>query len=269
MVSGLSALARLKNLRLGFRSPRSRADGETRIFLRLTRVDLPALTSLYFKGDSEYLEDIVAQIDTPLLTQFHTTFFNQLVFDTPSLRHFVRRTETFKAPYLALISFREDEVDIGLYPRNGNGEISSLAISCRPSEWQLSSLAQVCDSALARLPTLECLEIDIMRSWKDDAENAQWVELLHPFTSVKDLFLRDKSIQHVAPALEQLAGEGRAEELPALQNLFLQVLRPSEPVKKAIGKFVAARQLSERPVSVHHRTNEQYPWEQVRWEAGN
>jgi hypothetical protein len=254
MVTCLSASTRLENLVLGFRSPRSRADGETRLIPRLTRVVLPALTSLYFKGDSEFLEDIVAQIDTPLLTRFRITFFNQLIFNTPLLGHFISRTETFKAPHRARVTFTEDQVNVRLYPPNRDSfhEIS-LAISCRPSDWQLSSLAQVCDSALSPLPTLERLEIDIMRSWKDDVENAQWVELLHPFTSVKDLVLQGKSIQHVALALEQPAasGESVTEALPALQNLFLQGPQPSKPVKKAIGKFVDARQFSGRPVAVH------------------
>jgi hypothetical protein len=239
MVTYLSALTRLETLILGFRSPRSRADRENRLVPRLTRVILPALTSLQFKGDSEFLEDIVAQFDAPLLTWFEISFFNQLIFNTQSLGHFISRTEAFKATHPARVAFFEGEVDVGLYPRNMDDEILSLAISCKPSDWQLSSVAQVCDSALFSLPTLERLEIYIKRSWKD-VENAQWVELLHPFTSIKDLLLGDDSIQHVAPALEQLSGEMVIETLPALQNLLLEGPQPSEPVKKAIGKFVAA-----------------------------
>jgi hypothetical protein len=269
MATCLTALTRLKNLRLEFRFPRSRAHREHRLVPRPTRLVLPALTSLYFKGDSKYLEDIMAQIVAPLLTSFDIRFFNELIFDTPFLGHFISRTETFKAPYLALISFREDEVDIGLYPRNGNGEISSLAISCRPSDWQLSSLAQVCDSALSPLPTLESLEIYIERSWKDDVENAQWAELLHTFTSLKDLLLRGESIQHVALALEQLSGEGATEALPTLQNLFWGDPHPSESVKKSIGKFVVARRLSGRPVVVYHSEWPSPAWQQMRWEFSN
>jgi hypothetical protein len=59
-----------------------------------------------------------------------------------------------------------------------------------------------------------------------------------------------ESMQHVAPALEQLAGERVTEALPALQCLLLQGPQPSDPVKRAIGKFAAARQLSGRPIAV-------------------
>ena len=83
------------------------------------------------------------------------------------------------------------------------------------------------------------------------------------------LLLSYESIQRVAPALEHLAEERVTEVLPALQNLFLRGPQPSDPVEKAIGKFVAARQLSDRPVSVHHRTSERYTWQQVRWETGD
>ena len=271
LVTCLSALTRLQNLRIEFRSPRSRADRENRLLPRQTRLVLPALTSLNFKGDGEYLEDIVAQIDTPLLTWFRTTFFNQLIFDTPSLRHFVSRTARFDAPRRARVTFWEGVVRVELYRRNKDSfhEILSLAILCRPSDWQLSSVAQVRDSALSTLPTLERLEINIMRSWKDDAEGAQWVELLQPFSSIKDLLLHDESIPHVAPTLEQLAGE--TEALPTLQNLFLDGPQPSKPVKEMIGKFVTARQLSGRPVAVHHRewSVVSREWQQMHWEVGD
>jgi len=268
MVSGLST--RLEILFLDFRSPRSRADRENHLLPRLTRVVLPALTSLIFKGNSEYLEDIVAQIDTPLLSQLKITFFNQLIFDAPLLGHFISRTETFKAPHRARVMFWESKVEVWLDPRNGNGayKVSSLEISCRPSDWQLSSLAQVCDSALSPLPTLELLEINIKRSWQDDVDIAQWVELLHTLTSMKNLLLHGESIQHVALALEQLTRERVTEALPALQNLFLQGPQPSEPAKKMIGKFVAARQLSVRPVAVHYREWPNQTWQQMHWEVG-
>ena len=64
----------------------------------LTRIVLPALTTFHFKGDGEYLEEIMAQIDTPSLDAFYMTFFNQLIFDTPRLRDIIARTKMFKAP---------------------------------------------------------------------------------------------------------------------------------------------------------------------------
>jgi hypothetical protein len=271
MVSGLSALTRLEKLDLEFRFPRSRTDRDDRLVPRLTPVVLPALTELYFKGDSEYLEDIVGQIDTPLLTEFNIAFFNQLIFDTPSLRDFISRTETFKAPHQAEVAFREGEVKVGLYLRDGHvfRHSLSLTISCRPSDWQLSSVTQLCDSALSSSLALERLELYVKPNWKDDVEDAEWLELLHSFTSAKDLLLHDESIQYVAPALEQLAGGRVTEALPTLQNIFLQGPRPPNPVKKAIGKFVVARQLSGCPVAVHHGDWQSPTWQQMHWDIGD
>ena len=84
-------------------------------------------------------------------------------------------------------------------------------------------------------------------------EDTQWLELLRPFTSVKDLHLSEPSVPFIAPALQELSGERVTEVLPALENLFLEEPQPSEPVKEAIEKFIAARQLSGFPVTVHYQ----------------
>jgi hypothetical protein len=47
------------------------------------------------------LEDVVTQIDAPLLERVTTVFFNQLLFDTPLLRHFISRAKALKALYRA------------------------------------------------------------------------------------------------------------------------------------------------------------------------
>src|SRR6266851_1374633 len=74
MVTALSTLTSLKSLFLRFRSPRSQVDRASRHPPPLTRVVLPALTSLWFKGDSEYLEDIVSRLDAPLLNFIEIRF---------------------------------------------------------------------------------------------------------------------------------------------------------------------------------------------------
>jgi hypothetical protein len=96
--------------------------------------------------------------------------------------------------------------------------------------------------------------------WRDDIESSQWLELLHPFTAVKDLYLSQEFVPRIAPALQELV-EGRAMEvLPAPQNLFLEVLQLSEPVEKAVGRLVAARQLSGHPIAVSpwNRKNDEW-----------
>jgi F-box-like len=255
MVTGLSALSSLQDFRLEFLYPLSQENRENRLLPRLKRAVLPALTSFHFKGDSEYLEDIIAQIDTPLLDRFHVSFFNQLIFHTPFLRHFISRTETFKVSHQADIRFCPDHVEVTLRrpDRMDKQGTLSLEISCGPSDWQLSSLAQICDSALSPLPTLEHLEIyDDRGHWESNTDNSQWLEVSHPFALVKDLFLLyGELFRLVAPALEELPGRSVTEVLPALERLFILDSQSSEPVTKAIEKFIALRRLSGRPVVVY------------------
>jgi len=262
MVTALSTLTSLESLVLGFQNPRSQADRASRRPPPLTRVALPALTSLEFKGDSEYLEDIVSRLEAPLLGHIHIISFNQLIFDTPLLRHFISRTATFRETIRAPILCDEHHVQISFYPGNEADEEDlwlELWILCKPLDWQISSLAQVCSTSFPPFLTLERLDIDIQKDrnsllkWQDDMEDTQWLELLRPFTSVKDLVLSEASVPFVAPALQGLSGERVTEVLPALQKLFLTGPQPSGPVKEAIGKFIAARQLAGCSVTVHHQ----------------
>jgi hypothetical protein len=259
MVTALSTLTSLEKLVLAFRSPRSQADRASRRPPPLTRVALPALTSLWFKGDSEYLEDIVSRLEAPLLSYTEILFFNQLIFDTPLLRDFISRTEIVKDVTQALISCHTDTALFSLYPQNWTVKEARvmLGISCKPLDWQISSLAQVCSTSFPPLPTLERLEIDIEknRHSQDDMEDAQWLELLHPFISVKDLGLSKDLVPFVAPALQELsrAGERVTEVLPTLKTLFLTGPIPSGPVQEAIRKFIVTRQHFGYHVTVYYR----------------
>jgi hypothetical protein len=79
----------------------------------------------------------------------------------------------------------------------------------------------------------------------------QWLELLDPFTSVKQLALyNNKIVNLVTPALQDLAGERVTDVLPALQSLVLKRSLQLGPTKKAIAQFVAARQISGHPVAI-------------------
>ena len=258
LATSLLVLTRLKSLSLIHQSPPSwteRANPHPPLF---TRVILPSLTNFYFKGHSKYLERIVSQIDCPLLNYSSITFSDQLASDTPQLHHFISRTETFKAPHRANIQFsKKDGVRVTLFRREGIvGRMKlDLKILCSRSSWQISAITHIRSSPLPPLPTLECLGICEYEfgkpEWQDNIVNTLWLQLFHPFSSVKNLFLSEKLAQLVAPALQELTGGGVTEVLPALQNIFLQGPEPSETVQEAIGQFIVERQLTNCPVAVH------------------
>ena len=258
IVTGLSTSTSLEVLQLVFESPLSRPKRESRRPPPLTRSILPALTRFHFKGASEYLEDLVARIDTPLLHGLEITFFHQLIFDTSQLTQFISRTPNLKTQGEARVVFSPGYVRVIpplAFPRQ-----LELGVTCRQSDWQLSSLAQIYSTVLPLIHTTEHLFIyssdylllSLPPHWKDDIEDGQWLEVLHPFTSVKNLYLSRKLTQSIAPALQELVGERAIEVLPALQSLFLEEVHPSGPVEEAIGKFVAARQLAGHPIIVSH-----------------
>ena len=252
MVTCLSALTRLETLEIRFESPRSRPDRITRRPPPLTRILLPALATLEFTGVSEYLEDFVARIDAPLLKKLEMSFFHQLIFDIPQLTQFIGRTPKFKAHDKLRVLFYKGVVLVTL-PRTFVEE-HNYRILCGPSDWQLSSMAQLCSSFFpqALFPALEHLYIleDRLSDWQDDIENSQWLELLHPFTVVKDFYISSTFIPRIAPALQELVRERVIEVLPALDTLFLGEPLPSESVLESIWKFVAARELAGHPLSV-------------------
>jgi len=265
MVIVLSALTRLESLSLGFQSPRSRPAKASRRRPPLTRTILPALIYLQFSGVTEYLEDLVARIDAPLLVELSITFFHQLVFDLLQFPMFLCRTKAFTVLNHTQVDFDDDltKVDFSSRTETFNEPALSLKISCRELDWQLSSLSQVCNSILLALSAMNVEYLVLHpntsgvypRLIEDDMESTQWLELLHPFTKVKDLHLSEKLPTRIAPALQELASK-RVTELPVLQNIFLDgFYGHGEPelVPKAISEFVAARQLSGCPVAIHRR----------------
>ena len=68
MVSAFSALTSLRTLWLRFQTPQSRPDWPSRRPPPSNRFVLPVLTYFLFKGVSEYLDELVAQIDVPRLS---------------------------------------------------------------------------------------------------------------------------------------------------------------------------------------------------------
>ncbi|KAI9511970.1 hypothetical protein F5148DRAFT_1146440 [Russula earlei] len=239
-----------------FHSPRLGPDSASRRPPRLPLTILPALTEFWFHGVSEFLEDIVARIDAPLLQDTRITFFNQLIFDTPQLLQFLGRTKKLKALNHVDLILYDRSVKLTLHRKISTAVFANLRLEvpCREADWQISLVSQVCSSSLPFLAILESLDIREGRFsqplWEYDIEKTQWLELLHPFTAVKDLYLSGEPGRRVMRAVNDLPGGLVTDVLPALQNIFIQEVRSSRhmQLEEIIGTFVAARRLSGFPV---------------------
>ena len=86
--------------------------------------------------------------------------------------------------------------------------------------------------------------------WEDEirVEITEWLDLLRPYTAVKNLYLSEVFGPGIVRAMQGSVEERTTVVLPTLQTVFLEGLQPSGgPVQEDIGLFVAARQLSGYP----------------------
>jgi hypothetical protein len=154
---------------------------------------------------------------------------------------------TFGCSVSVSVNFQTSDHDVLLY-------VLRVVILCRASEWQLSSLEQVCNSSLPPLSMLEDLYINkdsyFPPHWQDYVENALWLDLLRSFVALKNLYLSEEFVPRIAPALQELVGGRTTEVLPCLENILLEGFQPSGPLQEGIEKFVAARRLTSHPIVV-------------------
>ena len=263
MATALSTLTSLETLRLEFESDLSLPDPETRHLLPSTRTVLPVLTFFRFKGVSIYLDDFVVRIDTPRLTKLSMTFLDDVVFDTPQLIQFIGRTSFWGALEKAHIVFLDNASYVKFLSQTSRLGSLKVDILCSSGlEWQFSSMEQVCISCLPPLSMSEDLYIYRRQRWrldgKEHIENELWLQLLHPFTAAKNLYLCQDFARRIGPALLELVEpvDGRTPEaLLALENVYLEGLESSGSVEKGIGRFVAAREVAGHPITISGWTN--------------
>jgi hypothetical protein len=72
-------------------------------------------------------------------------------------------------------------------------------------------------------------------------ERARWLELLQPFSAVKDLYLCHKLAGTVARAMREHLGERETLVLPVLQRIFVGGHQKWEAVGKDIESFLTER----------------------------
>ncbi|KAI0270303.1 hypothetical protein BGY98DRAFT_264291 [Russula aff. rugulosa BPL654] len=217
MATCLFVLTSLESLRLEFESPQSSPDQENRRSPPRTLPVLPALSFFSFKGVNEYLEELVARVDTPRLYQF--------------------RSSTLRAPNKAHVFFDSQTAWIKLQPQASNEEYFEICATSSPLFFTTENLfiSEGYDAPL---------------DWKGGIENIEWLELLLPFTAVKNLYLSKQFAPRIAPVLQEMTVGGTTEVLSTLQNLYLEGFQPSESVEEGIERFISARQLADHPVAV-------------------
>ena len=248
MTTCLATLPSLKYFSIGFKSPQSRPNQIGRP--PPTRIFLPTLDYFQFNGVSEYLEDLVARIDTPKLDRLRIQLFMDLMFNIPQLHNFIVRSERISL----------NSAEIVFYPQASvicSGPAIVLEISCREPDWQASSMAQVCSQLPSLLSHVEQLAIreDTPGQTRqgNGIDTTQFLDLFDPFPALQQLHIYDELRPLVTRALQELTGESATEVLPSLHRLVFQGPPPSGSIQKDIQGFITARQNSNHPVNVEWR----------------
>jgi hypothetical protein len=277
MATSLSVLPKLESLIIRFQSPTPDPKRRNRPLPPQTRSVLPALTSLRFRGISEYLEVLMARIDAPLLKfdDFKIVFFNQLVFDIPQTIRFFGHLDSFRTSRLSLRFYKKEQSSY-LHPRPeavffpsyrppridaSTGLNCSWHIMCDTLDWQVFSMAQICSQILSFRSSVESLSINCdyeIDQPETEIDPTVWLQLFHSFPSVQRLEITSYLEGSIAAALGGLTRESAADVFPLLHSLdivtysiYRRHINP-EPLLEAIQieSFVAARQHCGHPITV-------------------
>ena len=252
LISHLQSLPYLEELSIGFAIPIPLPSSERELLPPpILPVTLPTLRQLTFRGVDVYLDNLVAQINTPLLERLNLTLFFDLAFTLVNLTEFIHRTEGLECLVTQVI-FSKDGASIyaGSYEQSGVGQLS-FHVSCEPLDWLIDSATQVCsalgDVLLAVQELTLDLDVDGMPSdWETTLDSTMWLELLLPFIGVKKLHIGSSLAREVSQALESDDGGLVSELLPDLQELEVQL--EIDDAKKMFSAIVQTRESLGRPI---------------------
>jgi hypothetical protein len=209
------------------------------------RTVLPSLTCLKYRGTSKYLDNFVARIDAAHLRDIDITFFSQPTMDASQLGRFIERIEMQILLGQAIIQLSELAISISFTQQSGRTRLE-LRISCEQLDWQLSSIAQICEHLSSLTFRVEDLHINSIQlsSEKGDMDHGQWLKLIHSFRGVKEFYVGSKLVTDILVAL-CLANAKHEIVLPSLRTLRLSKLKPMH------GPFSTSRLLESSLVQVY------------------
>ena len=255
LVTQLQGLPYLEELSIGFAIPIPQLplpSSEEKLLPSPTLpVALPTLKRLTFRGEDDYLDNLIARIDTPLLEQLSLTLLYDIAFTLVNLTKFIHRTKGIGC-LVARVILNEDGASLhtSYYEAQDIGKLN-LNVDCKSLDWTIHSIAQVC-SALEKVLssvgelTLD-LDVDGMQSdWEITRDDKQWHELLLPFISVKKLRIGRSLTLELSRALESLTEGLVLKLLPELKEL--EVLHKIDLPTDAFSKFMEIRETVGRPV---------------------
>ncbi|KAH9974935.1 hypothetical protein BGW80DRAFT_123644 [Lactifluus volemus] len=270
MATCICSLTRLTNLSITFcpTSLASRTRPPSRQRTRgpspLTCTVLASLISFKFDGDNRYLEYLVAQVEAPVLKDAEIslvdlTLSNSLTFDIESLARFIGHSPNLLSYHRAVVVC-QGGVELTFYPMKTYSHNFILTIPCDNVSSELPSMVQICSNLSLLLSGIEQLDIEGSRTppVQADRDDAKWLEVFRPFTSVQILKISGRVEPHIVRALKRLGEEVAAMVFPALEHLYIEEKYLPPASKWDVGRFITTRQRSDHPVAVHYFEESRY-----------
>ena len=294
MLTGLAGLTRLESLTIEFQnSIRLNLLTDQKLSAPATpAVRLPVLDRFTFRGYCEYLEDLVAQIDAPLVTKFNIDYFSQPTYHVPQLARFLARSEIFKPPGLSSVSIRYipwtniwfcgPNMENLIFKIKSSGMVRGILHSvqlCQQLSALFSSIVDLylCGPAPASNQppyggslyggsrfsnslgsmfgeTIFGRPLLEFPGVQDSIDNIDWIGLLRLFTAVTKLGLRGELSENIIYVLELVRGDMTAKVLPALHTL--EFVRERPPPTLSTHRFVSTREEAGRPVTISYPDDE-------------
>jgi hypothetical protein len=255
LVIQLQGLAHLEELTIGFATPIPLPSRERELLPRpIPPVTLPTLRRFTFRGLSVYLDNLVAQIDAPLLERLNLTLLFEVAFTLGNLTEFIRGTEGLGC-LVAQVKFNKDGVHMDAGHKNwGSYEWDitklSLQVNCEPLDWQIDAATLVCSALGTVVSNIEELGLDLEEGgmpsdWGKRLDKTLWQELLWPFIGMKKLHIGESLTLELSIALEGLEW---VEGLILQELQELEVTLQNDRATSALTKFFETREAMGRPV---------------------
>jgi len=238
-----------------FHSPNSDSRGQLLRAPIMAHATLPNLRCFGFKGASAYLEALLPRVAIPLLERLQVYFFNQLTYSISHLQQLLNTTGNLRLNTVKLI-FGNNRLRVAAYPhKEARAHTLDMSLSGGHLDWQVACTAQIFHTLRTKFSVVEHLTLQYSRysissEWNDEADRAQWRELLGSFRKVKTLHMDRALVKQLSRSLQPSEGESPTELFPELQELSYSAFGSS---LDAFSRFVDARQKAGRPVTVIRR----------------
>ena len=254
LIIQLQGLPYLEELSIGFAIPIPLPSNEGELLpTPIQPVTLPTLRRLTFRGVSVYLDNLVAQINTPVLERLSLTLLFELAFTLINLTEYIPRTKGFGC-LVARVIFNKAtaSIDAGYNIQWGTEKSGFYVnVDCKPLDWQVDSAMQICSAIRKVLSTVEELTLDLdvdgmPLDWGNTLDSNMWHELLLPFIGMKKLRIGSSLTPELSRALELVAVGPVPELLLELQEV--EVKLELHRAKKLFSRFIETRESTGRPV---------------------